>query len=74
MEFDEWLALGMAKDWCGPAVCDTHDGTPYSEAELDEFEDGADPCIHLIRLYPDRATKAAVEADHAPSRWRKPRS
>ena len=72
MNLDDWLAYGLEQGWCGPAVCATYDGTPYSEAELDEFEEGNDPCVHVLRLYPDRATKAAVEADHAPSQWRKP--
>lgn len=71
MQFDEWVRAGIAAGWCGPPVCSTHDGTPLSDAELDEFEQG-DPCIHIIRLYADADTKAAVEADHSPSQWRKP--
>ena len=40
-----------------------------SEAEAEEFDEG-DPCVHVIRLYDSPETKAAVEADHPPSRWR----
>jgi hypothetical protein len=56
--------------WCGPAVCSTHDGLPTSEPEDAEFEDGGDPCIHVIRLYEDSTHKEAVEANHSPSTWR----
>lgn len=70
MDFDEWLQVGLTKGWCGPAVCQTHDGIPISEREDAEFEDGNDPCINIIRLYEDKEQKAAVEAAHSPSIWR----
>jgi hypothetical protein len=69
-DFEEWLAHGVKMGWCGPAVCDTHDGLPMSEPEDAEFEDGGDPCIHIIRLYEDHMHKKAVEANHSPSTWR----
>lgn len=69
MEFDEWMELGIKLGFCGPAVCYTHDGLPTSETEDAEFEE-SDPCIHIIRLYEDRATKMGVEVNHAPSVWR----
>lgn len=71
IDFEEWLRLGMDNGFVGPAVCETHDGLPTSEAEEDEFEDGADPCIHILRLYPDAKTRAAVERNHSPSVWRR---
>lgn len=67
--FDEWLRYGFEQGWCGPSVCETHDGLPVSEAEVDGFEDG-DPCVHVVRLYEDADVKAAVEAYHSPSVWR----
>ena len=70
--FNDWLAAGLAAGYCGPPVCETHDGTPTSMAEELEFESGADPCLHILRLYPDAATKAAIEDNHPPSVWRKP--
>lgn len=70
MEFNEWVRRGMEEGWCGPPVCATHDGVPMSEAECDESYEW-DVCIHVIRLYSDEKTRAAVEADHSPSRWRK---
>jgi hypothetical protein len=69
MDFDEWVRFGFDQGWVGPAVCQTHDGIPMSEAESDEFNFG-DPCIHILRLYEDAEQKAAVEAEHAPSVWR----
>ncbi len=70
--FDDWLQDGMAQHWCGPSVCSTHDGTPTTAAEDEEFESGQDPCIHVLRLYTDQETQAAVERNHSPSVWRKP--
>lgn len=69
MTFDQWAKLGYDLGFCGPAVCETHDGLPMSEAEAEEFEE-SDPCIHIIRLYADAEQKAAVEEAHAPSTWR----
>jgi hypothetical protein len=66
--FDEWLQVGMDEGWCGPPVCATHDGVPTTVVEDDEISD--DPCLHVIRLYEDADTKAAVEANHPPSVWR----
>lgn len=70
MTFEQWLQAGIDNRWCGPAVCDTHDGTPTSAAEDAEFDDGHDPCLHIVRLYPDAATAAAIEENHPPSVWR----
>jgi hypothetical protein len=69
MQYQDWLKLGIEQNWCGPAVCYTHDGLPTSESEDQEFEEG-DPCIHIIRLYEDDEVKAGVEANHSPSIWR----
>lgn len=70
VSFDEWIAYGMTKGWCGPPVCETHDGTPTSDAEIAEFEEGHDPCIHIVRLYEDAEAKKAIEESHSPSQWR----
>lgn len=69
-DFELWLKHGVEKGWCGPAVCETHDGLPMSEPEEAEFNDGSDPCIHIVRLYEDHVHKKAVEANHSPSTWR----
>lgn len=66
----QWLAEGIENGWAGPAVCSTHDGTPITAAEEDEFNEGYDPCVFIIRPYHDAAERAAVEANHSPSTWR----
>lgn len=71
MTFDDWLKAGMDAGYVGPAVCDTHDGLPTSDLEDDEFVEGHDPCIHILRLYPDRVTAKRVERNHPPSVWRR---
>ena len=68
--FDEWLQEGLDLNFCGPAICYPHDGLPLTPEEEQEFDDGSDPCIHIIRLYEDKETKVAVEENHSPSVWR----
>lgn len=68
--FEDWLKTGIENGWCGPAVCHTHDGFPMSEHEDAEFEEGGDPCMHMIRLYEDYNLKKSIEANHSPSVWR----
>lgn len=68
--FDEWLQEGISLGFCGPAVCAIHDGVPSTLQEDWGMDEGADPCIHVLRLYEDEETKLAVEANHAPSVWR----
>ena len=70
MNFDEWLQYGLTKGWCGPTVCLTHDGTPTSIEEDFAFDQGEDPCVHIIRMYDDAGIKASVEENHSPSVWR----
>lgn len=69
-KFEQWLKVGVSRGWCGPAVCNTHDGIPMSEDEDERFESGEDPCVHIVRLYPDARTRTAVESNHPPSLWR----
>lgn len=70
MSFDEWMSIGINRGWAGPPVCYTHDGLPTAFAEDDEFDEGHDPCIHIIRLYEGEEHRAAVEEAHSPSQWR----
>jgi len=70
MNFNEWLEYGIKQGWAGPDVCYTHDGLPTDEAEEAEFEEGSDPCLHIIRLYEDKHHKKRIETNHSPSVWR----
>lgn len=67
MNFQEWLDYGLENGFCGPTVCLTHDGYPTTEEE--DLDD--EPCIFVIRYYTDPEHRAAVEANHAPSVWRR---
>jgi hypothetical protein len=69
MDYREWIQIGIKNNWCGPAVCYTHDGLPTSFEE-DETWDEDEPCIHIIRLYEDEDVKKSVELNHSPSTWR----
>lgn len=70
LAFEEWIAYGIEKGWCGPPVCSTHDGLPMSEQEDSGFDEGQDPCIHVVRMYEDVDTKQEIENNHSPSQWR----
>jgi len=50
MTFDEWLKYGVEHGYCTPQFCETHDGGPFSELEAQMWEDGEDPCRHMVRL------------------------
>jgi hypothetical protein len=53
MKFEDWLAIGREHGLCSPPICNTHDIVPMTDRELDMWEDGDDPCIHVLRLYED---------------------
>lgn len=61
MEYQEWYELGRQQGFISPAVCSTHDGIPMSDEEIALFDDGDDPCIHVLRLYEDKEKAAQVE-------------
>jgi hypothetical protein len=70
INFDEWLAYGHGKGWITAAVCLTHDGTPTTASEDEQFENGDDPCIHGLRLLDSPEHRREVELNHGPSVWR----
>lgn len=51
VEFVEWLAIGQAAGWVSGVVCDRHEGTPLTEAEVEELDAGDDPCIRVLRVW-----------------------
>lgn len=44
MTFAEWIAYGIAHDYCAPPSCDTHDLT-LTDEELE-----SDHCVYVLRL------------------------
>lgn len=69
-DFDEWVEFGWRKGWIGPPVCYTHDGLPLSADEMDEWSEGHDPCIHVLRLYEGADHRLSVESNDPPTNWR----
>lgn len=54
---DEWLNVGISENFCGSAICYTHDSFPVSDEEDNEFAEGNDPCMHMVRLYKNNELK-----------------
>lgn len=50
MTFEEWLEYGIKLGYCTPQVCQTHDSVPMTDYEEMQWEEGHDPCIHVVRL------------------------
>jgi hypothetical protein len=70
MTFDEWIRYGLKKKWCSVPLCETHDGLPMTKEEQEAWDEGGDPCVHVIKLYSSPEEKEEAEADFAPSEWR----
>lgn len=77
----EWIAYGVERGWVTEA-CATHDGIPSTPQEDEWWEDGLDPCQHVLRLWPDGKPPARrgdpaesapffahAHPDHAASTW-----
>jgi len=69
--FETWLKYGIEQKWVGVPVCSSHDGIPTSEEEDLLWEEGSDPCIHVMRLYESEEVAEAVDQNFTPYRWRK---
>lgn len=72
MNQHDWITIGVSNGWCSPPVCIIHDGYPTTLEEDNEFEQGNDPCIHMIRPYENVQLQKEVEDNFSPSVWRKP--
>lgn len=70
LSFNDWMTYGIKQGWCGPPVCYTHDGFPMATEEDEQFENGEDPCMHMVRMYDSEQQKDAIENEHSPSQWR----
>ena len=42
LEFEIWLTNGVERGWVSEVFCDTHDGAPMSDEEMQEFAYKAD--------------------------------
>jgi len=50
MTFEQWLQVGVENGFCSESFCNTHDGSPTGEKEERLWEEGYDPCVHMVRL------------------------
>lgn len=50
--FWPWLKFGVRRGWCSDDCCSTHDGIPMTADEGEALLDGNDPCIYIVRLWP----------------------
>lgn len=50
LTFEQWLEYGKRQGYCSDQFCNTHDGMPMHESEELAWEDGNDPCAHVVRL------------------------
>ena len=50
LTFEQWLNYGVKHGYCSEQFCDTHDGAPKHESEEQAWEEGSDPCMHMVRL------------------------
>lgn len=53
MDFNEWAQYGIDQGWSTPPICATHDGIPHTEEEDKAWDEGEDPCVHVVRLASD---------------------
>lgn len=50
---EEWLELGIEKGWVSSPFCGTHDTSPMTAEEEQQWEDGSDPCSGHVRIWPE---------------------
>ncbi len=53
MDFNDWLKYGIDAGFCGEGLCIQHEGTPFTADEVELFETGDDPCVPVVRVFPD---------------------
>jgi len=51
LEFEIWLKNGYDRGWVSDVFCDTHDGAPMTEEEMQEWDEGGDPCSFHVKIY-----------------------
>ena len=51
MTQDEWIKFGVEHGYCAEPACNTHLGVELTDEEEAEYEDGGDPCVHVLRLW-----------------------
>jgi hypothetical protein len=49
--FWRWYEKGLNNSWCSEMVCDTHDGPPMTDDEMEAWSEGDDICIVVVRIH-----------------------
>lgn len=71
MDFEHWLEIGIRQGFCTPPTCDTHEGLPMTLFEQDDWEEGNDICIHILRLCETKEQQESIEMNNEwIKRWR----
>ena len=50
-EFEFFVQWAQESGWLSPSFCSTHDGPPLTEEEDEDFIEGFDPCIVVMRVW-----------------------
>ncbi len=51
MDVYEWVKYGVDKGFCTEIHCSTHDGVAMTDEEMDNWGEGEDNCIPVIRMW-----------------------
>lgn len=51
--FIRWFNKGIRNKWITATYCETHEGPPFTEEEMEMWENGEDPCCFSVRIIPD---------------------
>lgn len=72
LDFEQWLEVGIRQGFVSPPTCNTHEGVPMTVFEENDWEEGEDPCIHILRLCESKEHADGVEMNNEwIQRWRK---
>ena len=50
LEFEIWFKNGVDRGWISEVFCGTHDAPPMDDEEIQEWEDGGDPCSFHVKV------------------------
>lgn len=50
-DYATWLRRGISNGWISEVVCDTHEGLPMTDEEMEEWDGGWDICIPAVRVW-----------------------
>jgi len=51
LNFNDWMKFGYDKGWISDVFCDTHEGAPFTDEEMKEWDEGGDPCSFQVRVW-----------------------